>query len=141
MGFNEDDFNNNKNFELSQRGFVQSHRKNVKGVYCFTPFADMFESSEIIAIHVELAGVKKEDINIELNDGYIEITGIRIRERLSKEENFQRMERLYGLFKRSFSLPKHINKENIEASFKDGVLEIIIPKDKNSISKVIRIDI
>jgi HSP20 family protein len=107
--------------------------------YCFKPFADMYESAKTIVIQVELSGVKKENLNIELGDGFIQINGIRTKCRSQEEENYQRMERSYGFFKRSFYLPKNIKADGITASFKDGVLEIVIPKNIDINSKKIKI--
>ncbi len=142
-GFNINLINGNINRtygESCSLVFTHSVKKKGKVICSFTPSADMFELHGKVVIQVELAGVRKEDINIELHEGIIEVSGLRKRERLSEEENFQRMERSYGFFKRSFSLPKYIKKGDIEASFMDGVLEIIVPKNGNYALDHIKID-
>ncbi len=95
----------------------------------FTPISDMFETRESIIIQVELSGVKKEDINIELKGNSIEISGIKRHDGLTGDENYQRMERPFGIFKRIFNLPAYIEKNSIEASFNEGILEITILKN------------
>lgn len=117
------------------------YKKHRDDSYCFKPFADMYESAGKIVIQVELSGVKKENLNIELGDGFIEISGVKTKDKdiAQKEENYQRMERSYGFFKRSFNLPKNIIAENINASFKDGVLDIVIPKNTDINAKTIKI--
>ena len=88
----------------------------------------MFETADSIFIYIELAGVKKEDINIEIGERIIEISGVKRRGKGAEEYNFQRMERPFGFFKRAFDLPRAVNGDSIGASFSEGLLEIIIPK-------------
>jgi len=97
-------------------------------MYCFTPASDMFETADSIVIYIELAGVKKDDINIEIEGAAIEISGIKRRGGFTEEYNFQRMERPFGFFKRVFDLPRSADRDSISASFNEGLLEIIIPK-------------
>ncbi len=111
-------------------------------MYCFTPISDMFETTESIIIQVELAGVKKEDINIELTNNYLEVSGIKRHEGLTGEEIFQRMERPFGVFKKVFNLPKAVNRDSTFASFNEGLLEIVIlKKDKDDSFTLTSIDI
>lgn len=97
----------------------------------FTPVSDMFETDDLLFVQMELAGVKKEDINIELIHGSLEISGIKRHDCLSGDESFQRMERPFGVFKRTFDLPSYVDKDTLKASFDDGVLEIVIGKTEN----------
>ena len=97
-------------------------------MYYFTPASDMFETADSVFIYIELAGVKKEDINIEIGERIIEISGVKRRGERAEEYNFQRMERPFGFFKRAFDLPRAVNRDSIAASFSEGLLEIIIPK-------------
>jgi HSP20 family protein len=92
----------------------------------------MFETTDSIVIQMELAGVRKEDINIEFTHNYIEVSGIKRHEGLSGEESFQRMERPFGVFKRTFNLPKDISRDSISASFNEGLLEIVILKKEKA---------
>ena len=101
-------------------------------MYYFAPVSDMFETSDYIAVYIELAGVRKEDINIEIGGGILEIRGIKRRFGTNEEYNFQRMERPFGLFRRRFSLPSSASYDGVKASFEEGLLEIIIPKKKGS---------
>ena len=102
-------------------------------MYYFAPVSDMFETSDYIAVYVELAGVGKEDITIEIGGGILEIRGIKRRRLGTNEEyNFQRMERLFGLFRRRFNLPSSASYDGVKASLEKGLLEIIIPKKKRS---------
>ncbi len=101
-------------------------------MYYFAPASDMFETAEYIAVYIELAGVRKEDINIEIGGGTLEIRGVKRRSGTDEECNFQRMERSFGLFRRKFNLPASVNNEEVKASFDEGLLEIVIPKKKRS---------
>ncbi len=132
----EEQKNNNLKFIINDE-----YKKRRDDSYCFKPFADMYESAGKIVIQVELSGVKKENLNIELGDGFIEISGVKTKDKnvAQEEENYQRMERSYGFFKRLFNLPKNIIAENINASFKDGVLDITIPKNTDINAKTIKI--
>ncbi len=98
-------------------------------MYYFTPASDMFETVDSIFIYIELAGVQKEDINIEIDERTIEISGIKRRAAQAAEEyNFQRMERPFGFFKRTFDMPRNADRDTISASFNEGLLEVIISK-------------
>ncbi len=111
-------------------------------MYYFTPVSDMFETAESIVIQMELAGVKKEDINIELTSNCLEVSGIKRREGLTGEEIFQRVERPFGVFKKIFNLPKAARRDSTVASFSEGLLEIVIvKKDKDDSFILTSIDI
>jgi Molecular chaperone (small heat shock protein) len=97
-------------------------------MYYFTPVSDMFETADSIFIYMELAGVKKEDIGIEIAETAIEVSGVKRRGEGAEEYNFQRMERPFGFFKRVFDMPRTASRDSISASFNEGLLEIIIPK-------------
>lgn len=97
-------------------------------MYCFAPVSDMFETAESIVIQIELAGVKKEDINIELTNNRLEVSGVKRHEGLSGKESFQRMERPFGFFKRGFNLQGNIDRNSTSASFNEGLLEIVVLK-------------
>lgn len=102
----------------------------------------MFETTESIIIQMELAGVRKEDINIELTGSYLEVSGIKRHEGVTGEESFQRMERPFGVFKRVFDLPKGINRNSTVASLNEGLLEVVIlKKDEGGSFTLTSIDI
>ncbi len=97
-------------------------------MYYFAPMSDMFETADSVVVQMELAGVKKEDINVEVYGSRLEISGMKRRKRFAEEDSFQRMERPFGFFKRVFDLPYRFDGNSISASFDEGLLEIIIPK-------------
>jgi len=91
---------------------------------------DMFEEGDNLVIKAELPGMKKEDINIDLRDDVITISGEKKSEEKTERKDFHRVERSFGSFTRRLQLPVEIKADKVEASFKDGVLEIKMPKSE-----------
>jgi HSP20 family protein len=113
--------------EQFNRVFNQVQEKNEKEL-AFTPVVNTREADDAYYIEVELPGVKKEDINIDVDDNTLTISGERKIKDEHKDDNFYKVESVYGKFERSFSLPEDADTDKIEASSKNGVLEIKIPK-------------
>ncbi|NIS75450.1 MAG: Hsp20 family protein [Deltaproteobacteria bacterium] len=109
-----------------------------KGVWL--PPVDIYETEAQVVVTAELAGVDKDNVSIEVKDGVLTIKGERKYQKEVDEEYFHLMEREYGSFKRSFSLPAKIDREKVSASFNGGVLEIILPKKEEVKPKQITID-
>ncbi|MBE9541144.1 MAG: Hsp20/alpha crystallin family protein [Proteobacteria bacterium] len=107
----------------------------------WSPSVDIYETAESIVIKAEVPGVKKEDISVEVKDDTLYLKGERKFEKDVKEENYHRMERSYGSFRRVFSLPATVAQEKVKANFKDGVLEIILPKVETANLKKITVDV
>lgn len=82
-----------------------------------------------------MPGVKKEDIKVDLNKGVLTISGERKTKEEVKQEDYYKIETYFGKFSRSFTLPDNVDIENIEAKSDNGVLEIVIPKLKDDVSK------
>jgi len=95
----------------------------------FSPAVDISESENHYLMNVDLPGIKKEDIKIEMHENVLTISGERQRARKYEDENkAQRFERSYGSFTRSFSLPTTVESDKIEARYEDGVLSLYLPK-------------
>ena len=94
----------------------------------FSPTIDVSETEKEIRVVAELPGMEVEDIEIELHDDYLTIQGEKKSEKEEKSERFHRSERSYGSFHRTISLPTEINSEKVDAKFKNGVLNITLPK-------------
>jgi HSP20 family protein len=92
------------------------------------PALDISDDDEQYSITVELPGGKKDDVHVEVHDDTLTIRGEKKSEREEKKEQRRYVERSYGTFSRSFSLPSDADAEHIDASFKDGVLTIRLPK-------------
>jgi HSP20 family protein len=96
------------------------------------PAVDVEESADEYLIRAEMPGLKKEDVKISLQENVLTISGEKKSEAKSDNKRYHRLERTYGSFQRSFSLPEPIKADKIGASFKDGVLEVKIPKSEET---------
>jgi HSP20 family protein len=94
----------------------------------WAPAVDIFEKDHNLLIRAELPGLKREDIEISMENGVLTLHGERKRESEVEESNAYRLERIYGAFTRSFSLPTTVDSSKIQAVYKDGVLEVTVPK-------------
>lgn len=107
-------------------GLMPARRDGTSAVWA--PAVDIREDVDNYFVEAELPGMKKEEIEIELENNVLSIRGERKFERKQDSENYHFVERSYGTFYRSFSLPKNVDGENISAEYKDGVLHVAIPK-------------
>jgi HSP20 family protein len=98
----------------------------------FKPSLDIAESKEAYTIKVEMAGVKKEDVQVEIDQDNLIIKGEKKLERKDEKENYHCIERSYGSFQRVLALPADADPERMEASFKDGVLTLVIQRQENA---------
>ena len=94
----------------------------------WAPPVDIYETDQGLVIKAELPGFSKDDFSIELKDNTLVIRGERRRQDEVKEGNYHRMERVYGAFQRSFLLPTTVDQDKVRAAYKDGVLELHLPK-------------
>ncbi|MDW7774083.1 MAG: Hsp20/alpha crystallin family protein [Desulfobulbaceae bacterium] len=93
-----------------------------------TPSVDVFEEEDKLVLKADLPGIRKEDLNITITENRITLSGEKEQEEKVEKKDYHWCERTYGSFCRSFRLPDNVNADEAEASFKDGVLEIRIPK-------------
>jgi HSP20 family protein len=107
----------------------------------WSPAVDIFETSDSIVMKAELPGVSRDNIDIRVQDNTLMLKGERKFEREVKEENYLRIERSYGAFQRAFNLPTVVQQDKIKAVFKDGVLEVTMPKAEEAKPKQVKIDV
>ena len=107
----------------------------------FNPVVNTREGEFAYHVDADLPGVKKEDISINIKGSTLTLSGERRHKEEIKEEDYQRVESSFGKFERSFTLPEGADTENITASSKDGVLEVVIPKLKSESDKVKKVNI
>ena len=107
----------------------------------FYPAVDIIEGDKKVNLRAELPGMKKEDVHVEVNDDTITLRGERKIEKEDKKQNYHRIERSYGSFHRSFSLPDTVDRGKIEAHYKDGILEVTIPRGEEAKPKAVQIDV
>ena len=102
-----------------------------EGLGMWNPAVDLYEEDDTFVIKAELPGIKKDDIQVDLKDRVLTVSGERTHDNEVKEENYYRRERSYGKFQRAFTLPVEVDSEKIKAEFKDGVLQIEVPKPED----------
>jgi HSP20 family protein len=107
----------------------------------WTPRTDIYEQDGTLIVKTDLPGVKRDEIAVEVEDGDLILHGERHDEQGVKEENFYRMERADGAFYRRLPLPEGTEPSKIEATYRDGVLEIHIPKPTVTHSRPVKISI
>lgn len=105
------------------------------------PSIDIFEEGDDVVVKAELPGMKKEDIEVELTGDAITISGEKKEEQKVERKGYYRHERSYGSFARSFTLPSEVRADEAKAEFKDGVLEIRVPKTEEAKKKVRKVAI
>jgi HSP20 family protein len=104
------------------------HTQQQGSATAWAPALDISERKDAYLVTVELPGVQAEDLEITMEDGLLTIQGERHFAHDSSEQQFHRVERRYGAFRRSITLPAHVMAEQIQASFDNGVLQILVPK-------------
>ncbi|HEV2341056.1 MAG TPA: Hsp20/alpha crystallin family protein [Candidatus Acidoferrales bacterium] len=105
----------------------------------WAPAVDVYETENELVIKADLPDVSDKDLDVRVENNMLTIHGERKFEQKVKEENYLRMERSYGSFSRSFSLPNSVNTEAIKAEYKDGVLNITLPKRAESKPKQVKV--
>jgi HSP20 family protein len=107
----------------------------------FVPPVDVYENEHDIIVKMEVPGIDQKDIDIRLENNVLTVKGERKLEKEEKEENFQRVERRYGAFTRSFTLPNTVDTETVKADYEHGVLKITLAKRAEAKPKQIKVNI
>ena len=107
----------------------------------WAPPVDIYENGESLVLKAELPGVNPDDVEIRVEDNTLYLKGERKFEKEVKEQNYHRVERSYGTFTRTFSLPNSIDADKVAASYKDGVLTLTMPKKEEAKPKSIKINV
>lgn len=107
----------------------------------WSPRVDIAETEESFVIKAEIPEVNKEDVKVTVDSGVLTIRGERKQEKEEKGKKFHRVERYYGSFTRSFTLPDNVDEAKIKASFKEGMLNLQIQKTENAKPKVIQVKV
>ena len=123
------------------RPATRTNGKETMVVADWTPTVDISETDGEYQIKAEIPDVKKEDVKVTLEDGVLTIQGERRQEKEEKGKKYHRVERSYGSFVRSFSLPDLIDEEKVKAEFKDGVLNLHLPKSEKAKPKAIEVKV
>ncbi len=107
----------------------------------WAPPVDIFETENDIVLKAELPGIDPKDVEVRVEDNTLYLKGERKYEKEVNEKNYHRVERSYGSFARSFSLPNSIDSEKVKAEYKDGLLTLTMPKREEAKPKTIKIDV
>ncbi len=109
------------------------------GVRTWAPPVDLYETDDALILKAELPGMSKDDVSVEVHRNTLLLRGERKHEAEVKEDRYHRVERAYGTFQRSFVLPTVVDQEHVQASYKDGILELRLPKSEAAKPKRIAI--
>jgi len=107
----------------------------------FAPAVDVYEDDHQVTLKIEVPGIDEKDIDVRLENNTLTVTGERRLEKEEKEENYRRVERQYGSFTRSFTLPQTVDAEKVSAQYDKGVLKITLAKKAEAKPKQIKISV
>jgi HSP20 family protein len=132
-------FQNRLNHLFSDSLFQPAQSDDAMSLGSWHPVVDMYDQNDRIVIKVELPGMEKKDIAVDVKDRVLTISGERNTDNEVKEENYYRRERAYGKFQRAFSLPADVDPDKIKADFKEGLLKVEVPKPEKQKPKEITV--
>jgi HSP20 family protein len=107
----------------------------------FSPAVDVYEDEHKVTLKIEVPGIDEKDIDVRVENNTLTVQGERKIEKEEKEENYRRVERQYGAFTRTFTLPQTVETENVSADYDKGVLKISLPKKAEAKPKQIKVNI
>ncbi|MDA0658293.1 MAG: Hsp20/alpha crystallin family protein [Planctomycetota bacterium] len=105
----------------------------------FSPRANVAETPTAFEVTLELPGVTSENIHVGIEDGYLIVSGERTSEREKEGKTFHRIEHRYGAFRRAVRIPENVVEDNVEATYRDGILTIVMPKGEKEKSRRIEV--
>jgi HSP20 family protein len=129
----------NRLFDSFFSGMPERRRGLLEGEWA--PSVDVAETDEEIVVTAELPGIKQEEVDISIADNVLTLKGEKKEEKEVKEKNYHRIERSYGSFQRSISLPTGVDAGKAKATYKDGILCVTVPKVEEAKPKQIKIDV
>src|SRR5215470_15276930 len=107
----------------------------------FAPPVDVYEDEHNLTLKIEVPGIEEKDIDVRVESNVLTVHGERKFEKEEKEENFRRVERQYGSFTRTFTLPSTVDSENVSANYDKGILKIELPKKAEAKPKQIKVNV
>ncbi len=136
-----EDMSDRLNRMFSRPALPRTNGKETMVVADWVPSVDVSETDGDYQIKAEIPDVKKEDVKVTVEDGVLTIQGERMQEKEEKGKKYHRVERSYGSFVRSFTLPDLVDEEKVKAEFKDGVLNLHLPKSEKAKPKAIEVTV
>jgi HSP20 family protein len=131
----------NRMFDESFRGLQRSGNEDWALGGSWAPAVDIYERDGNIVLQAELPGVDAKEVDIRVENNTLSLRGERKWDNEVKQENYHRVERTYGSFSRSFTLPSVVDQEKIKAEYKDGVLRVTLPKKEEAKPKQISVNV
>jgi len=116
-------------------------RSDNSALTTWAPAVDIYETENELVVKADLPDVSEKDLDVRVENNMLTIRGERKFEKKVEEENYLRVERTYGTFSRSFSLPNTVNNEAIKADYKNGVLTVTLPKRAESKPKQVKVNV
>ena len=126
---------------LAGRNIPSAGRDEAMALVDWAPAVDVMETDEEFQIRAELPGVEKKDVKLSVENGVLLISGHREQEKEEKGKRYHRIERAYGNFARSFTVPEAVDAEKVTAEFKNGVLTVRLPKSEKARPKSIEVEV
>ncbi len=126
---------------LLDESFGRTRREEGLVSGAWTPAVDIYETENSLVVTAEIPGISEKDIEVKIENNQLIIKGERKFEKEAKEENYHRIERVYGSFYRSFSLPNTVDHDKVKAEYKNGVLKITMGKREEVKPKQIKIEV
>jgi HSP20 family protein len=126
---------------FSHPAVPRTNGKEAMVVADWVPSVDVTETEGEYQIKAEIPDVKKEDVKVTVEGGVLTLQGERVREKEETGKKYHRVERSYGSFVRSFTLPELVDEEKVKAEFKDGILNLRLPKSEKAKPKAIEVTV
>jgi HSP20 family protein len=134
-----------KTWQQGLNVFPHAHRPSFRGeeagARVWAPAADIFETDKNLVFKVELAGVDANDVEVRVEDSTLYLKGHRKVEKDAKDQKFHHVERWFGSFARSFTLPHSVQGDQVTAEYRDGILTLTLPKKEEAKPKTIKINV
>jgi HSP20 family protein len=126
---------------LFRESFHEGGRDESLVASSFAPAVDVYEDEHNVTLKIEVPGIDEKDIDIRVENNLLTVHGDRKIEKEEKEENYRRVERQYGSFTRTFTLPNTVDTDNVQATYDKGVLKIALPKKAEAKPKQIKVSV
>jgi HSP20 family protein len=126
---------------LFRESFQDAGRDESLTTSTFAPAVDVYEDEHKVTLKIEVPGIDEKDIDVEIENNTLTVHGERKIEKEEKEENYRRVERQYGSFTRTFTLPQTMDTDSVSANYDKGVLKITLPKKAEAKPKQIKVSL
>jgi HSP20 family protein len=126
---------------LFRESYGAEGREESLATSSFAPPVDVYEDEHNVTLKLEVPGIDEKDIDVRIENNVLTVHGERKIEKEEKEENFRRVERQYGSFTRTFTLPTTVDAEKVAANYDKGILKIVLPKKAEAKPKQIKVNV